>query len=155
MSIPYHQVCIVRQGYCLKVLDRLIQLAQQSKSPIEAKNVVIKYNNVQKHWENYDRRNGYNHDVFLKMNANFKDILNNIVDEMIVKHLIIKGEELGKKGKKNDGVCTFCFDDLNLNKDVLFKCTICKNKCHMHCIMEWLGMRVNQGCPFCRMLLLQ
>ena len=153
MSIPYHEVCRVRQRCCLKVLDCLIELGESKSPVIEAKNAVIKYNNLQKHWKDYDRRNGHNHNVFLKMNANFKDILNNIVDEMIVKHLILKGEELGKKGGKNDGVCTFCFDDLN--KDDLFNCTICKNKCHVHCIMEWLGMRVKQACPFCRMLVLQ
>lgn len=158
-SLPFHEVCATRQRVCLSYLDRII-----ASNLLESKNMLVKYNKLERFWEIYDRRHGNPHETFLKMNNNFRMILNDLVDERIVKFLISQQKKLSSsKNKRNISSCVFCFDSCCVKKEEEddkkekenFICCYCKNSCHMFCIMEWLGQRINQACPFCRILVLQ
>ena len=146
--VSFEKHCETRQQICLVLLDKVIECP-----PGDAKYYVNRYKKLEEHWKKVDERNNFPHEVFLKMNKNFKETLHGIIDEMILRFF----EEQGKKLKKNNNKdcsseCIFCLEVMNKEK-IKFVCQECKNSCHVSCITNWMGERINQSCPFCRKII--
>ncbi|KAH8730091.1 hypothetical protein GQ44DRAFT_700812 [Phaeosphaeriaceae sp. PMI808] len=62
-----------------------------------------------------------------------------------------KGEQDGNR-KPIEGECPICYDELDLDKDVIVYCkTSCGNNVHKDCMQKWISTsRSKATCPYCR-----